>query len=268
VTSTDDYGPVTFLDAPIRVLAVDDEPDFLEVLEDYLFDRPIRLRMALDPDQALHQLAEAPADVMLVDLQMPRGGGRRLLAESRRRHPDIYSVVITAYGNESVAVEMLTELGANAYLGKTDVDEDKLFAVIRRARLTKHGDAVAARRGFEIVAERCDDGVFCLTPMGFLTAQPELRRLPLVARAVDAACQQGERRILINLAHLRAATANAMGLLLGAVRRLERAGGSAAIYGADHIVARCLLALDRRNGKQGGLPVYDDQAAARDGLAA
>src|SRR5690606_22443266 len=88
------------LAGPARVLAVDDEPDFLEVIEDYLMDLDVDLRTAPDPEAALQRLGESPADVLLVDLQMPKGGGRRRLTEVARRHPDAACIVITAWGSE------------------------------------------------------------------------------------------------------------------------------------------------------------------------
>jgi DNA-binding NtrC family response regulator len=180
----------TRLAEAVRVLAVDDEVDFLELIEDVLSGQPFSLRTALDPEQALNALAREPADVMLVDLQMPKGGGRRLLAEARVRHPDTYGIVVTAFGSERVAVEMLRELGAIDYLTKTEVTEPRLVSVVRRAQRAQHAARVAAHRGFDIVVAE-ENALCALYPVGYLSAQPGLKRLPLLGEMVDVAREAG-----------------------------------------------------------------------------
>ena len=247
------------------VLAVDDEPDFLDLVEEFLSFLPVTVRTALDPEKALTLLEQEHADVMLVDLQMPKGGGRRLLSEARRRFPDVYSIVVTAYGSESIAVEMLKELGANGYLSKTNVDDESLDTAIRYAMRSRRADAVAVTNGFEILSEEGDD-LCTLYPLGYLSAQPALRRLPLLANAVDHASEVGNKKILIDLTHLSSAAAVAMGYVLSAYKRHERAGGRLAICGANHIVSRALLSLNQPDQPERGLPVYGDRTAALQAL--
>ena len=67
----------------LDILLVDDEPDFLDMASEMLAGHGLAIRTALDPDRALAALEAEPADVALVDLQMPKGGGRRLLREAR-----------------------------------------------------------------------------------------------------------------------------------------------------------------------------------------
>ena len=222
----------------------------------------MRVRTALDPEKALTLLEQEHADVMLVDLQMPKGGGRRLLSEARRRFPDVYSIVVTAYGSEAIAVEMLKELGASGYLSKTDVNDESLDAAIRYAMRSRRADAIAVSNGFEIVSEEGDDDVWTLYPLGYLSAQPALRRLPLLAKAVEHASDVGKKKILIDLTHLSSVAAVAMGYVLSASKRHERAGGRLAICGANHIVSRALLSLNQPDQAEKGLPVFGDREAA------
>lgn len=243
-----------------RVLAVDDEPDFLEVIEDYLMDADLELRTAPDPEAALQRLAEAPADVLFVDLQMPKGGGRHLLTECARRHPDAACIVVTAWGSEPVAVEMLKELGAVDYLSKTALDEDVLGRAITSAMITRRANQVAAHRDLVIVGTGAIGGVaaadaLTLYPLGYLTAQPELRRLGRLAQAVDVARARGIRNVRVDLRHLEACSAVALGYLLEAGQRLEAVGGSleVAIAAAPRAVARVITGLERTAARPLGL---------------
>jgi len=244
-----------------RVLVVDDEPDFLELAEDVLAGHDLAIRTAADPEIALARLEEEPADVMLVDLQMPKGGGRRLLRDARTRFPEAYAIVVTAYGSERIAVELLKELGAFDYLSKTEFEEKRVVAAIDRALRAKRADGVTRRRGFETLIER-EDGVLTVAAVGHLTAQPRLKRLALLAEAVDAAREAGERRVLVDLGHLAAATPLAFGHLLCAAGRLRRAGGVLAVYGAGRAVAPVLELFDRALHGERGLAVFADRPAA------
>jgi DNA-binding response OmpR family regulator len=246
---------------PRRVLVVDDEPDFCEIAADVLAGRGYSVRTALDPELGLEALAAEPADVVLVDLQMPKGGGRRLLRELQARHPGTYAIVVTAYGSETIAVEMLRELGAIDYLRKTDFGEARVVAAIEGALRAKRADAVIARRGFALEVER-EGGIATIFPQGFLTAEPQLRRLPLLAAAVEAAREAGDRAVVIDLRHLVVAPPLAFGLLLGAARRLEKAGGVLALCGAGHAVGATLELFDRTVHEGRGLVVVADRGAA------
>lgn len=257
MTSMTDVPPwENILASRARVLAVDDEPDFLEVIEDYLIEQDVALRTAPDPEAALARLAEAPADVLLVDLQMPKGGGRRLLAEVARRHPDAACIVVTAWGSEPVAVEMLRDLGAVDYLSKTALDEGVLARAIAGARVARRAGQAAAHRELVVAGVEAGDGL-TLYPLGYLTGQPELRRLGRLAQAVDAARARGLTRVKVDLRHLEACSAVALGYLLEAGRRLEAAGGvlEVAIAAAPRAVARVIDGLERTPARPRGLRI-------------
>ncbi len=239
-----------------RVIIVDDEPDFVEVVEDYLVDLDVDLRSAPDPEVALRRLAEAPADVLLVDLQMPKGGGRRLLADVARHHPDAACIVVTAWGSEAVAVEMLKELGAVGYIAKTALDDEVLMRAIADARIARRAGQAAARREFVLGGVEAPDRL-TLHALGYLTAQPQLRRLPRLAQAVDAARERGIREVRVELRHLEACSAVALGYLLEAAHRMEAVGGTVevAVTAASRAVARTIASLERTLERPGGLRI-------------
>jgi sigma-B regulation protein RsbU (phosphoserine phosphatase) len=92
------------MDTPHTILVVDDEPD-LELLINQRFrreirDRTMRFVFASNGQDALRQLdAQANADVVLTDINMPVMDGLTLLANLNERHPLLKSVIVSAYGD-------------------------------------------------------------------------------------------------------------------------------------------------------------------------
>ncbi len=192
---------------------------------------------------------------------MPGGGGRSFLLEARARLPDLVLIVVTAWGSEAVAVEMLRDLGAFDYVPKTEFEERRIVGAIRRALRTRRAEAVIARRALEVDAET-ERGVRTIVPMGYLTAEPNLKRLPILAETVDRATAAGETSVVVDLIHVVALAPPALGLLVCAGGRLERAGGALAVCGARREVAPAVELFDRRRCGGRGLDVHADRETA------
>ena len=82
----------------MKILIVDDNADFLEVLETYLDWQQHDVVKAEDGLQGLNQLLESPAsyDLILSDFSMPAMDGLELLQEVRERQFDIPVIFISA----------------------------------------------------------------------------------------------------------------------------------------------------------------------------
>jgi DNA-binding NtrC family response regulator len=100
-----------------RVLVVDDEPAMRRSLERLLASKGFQMATAEDGEKALERLAHAPADVVLVDLIMPRLGGMELLARLKERHPEVEVIIMTAHGSYDAAVSAV-RAGAYHFLTK------------------------------------------------------------------------------------------------------------------------------------------------------
>jgi adenylate cyclase len=89
---------------PIKILAVDDEPDF-ELLITQSFRRQIRareftFRFAHHGEEALSILAQEPdIGLMLLDINMPVMDGLTLLTELRERQSEVRAIIVSAYGD-------------------------------------------------------------------------------------------------------------------------------------------------------------------------
>ena len=118
---TEDWG---------AILVVDDDADMRELAYDMLKDRGHQVTMAGSGEEALKRLSEEDYAVVLTDLRMKGMEGIELLAEIKRRYPDINVILMTAFGSVETAVEAMKH-GASDYLTKP-VKKDDLVRVIER----------------------------------------------------------------------------------------------------------------------------------------
>jgi CheY-like chemotaxis protein len=80
-----------------KILIVDDEPDFLDVLGEFLSDEGYAIEKAENAEEALKRLRSDKFHLLLSDINMPGMKGFELLQEVRKLYPDLKSALITAY---------------------------------------------------------------------------------------------------------------------------------------------------------------------------
>jgi len=112
--------PLAMDDArPITLLIADDHPLILAGLAALIRTEPTLMLVgeAVDAVAAVDQYLRLRPDVMLVDLNMPGGGGIEAIRKVRALVPDARIVILTTYdGDEDVHRGLLA--GASAYLLK------------------------------------------------------------------------------------------------------------------------------------------------------
>ncbi len=113
----------------IRILHVDDDPDFADLTAEFLQrdDDRLTIETALSGADGLDRLTPA-VDCIVSDYEMPEMNGLEFLEAVREDHPDLPFILFTGKGSEEVASEALT-LGATDYLQKaTGTDQYELLA--------------------------------------------------------------------------------------------------------------------------------------------
>jgi CheY-like chemotaxis protein len=109
------------------VLIVDDDPDMLDVEEDALVARGYRVAKASNGEEALARVAEAPPQLILLDMRMPVMDGWTFARAFRERYGrSIPIVVVTAAEDSKLRAD---EIGAEGELGKP-FELDDLYAVV------------------------------------------------------------------------------------------------------------------------------------------
>jgi PAS domain S-box-containing protein len=123
------------------VLLVDDDPDFLVILQDFL---PVHLgHVTIDTAtsgiEALRLITRNDYDAIISDIRMPHMDGFTLMRTISEYHGETPTLLVSAHGERDLGVQALNS-GAYAYLQKP-IDREYLVAWVKRAiqfrRLTR-----------------------------------------------------------------------------------------------------------------------------------
>lgn len=123
---------------PGKILAVDDDPNALEVLAASLGEAGLDVLTATSGEEALRIVAKATPDLILLDLMMPDMNGHDLLRElkSNKETSDIPVVVITAL-DQVEEKERAIQGGADDFLAKP-IARSELLIRVRTFLKVKH----------------------------------------------------------------------------------------------------------------------------------
>ncbi len=115
----------------IRLLLVDDEVGYLEVLSKRLTRRSFKVTTASSGAEAIRALRAQDFDVAVVDLKMEDMDGIEVLKVLKRMVPALHVIILTGHGSERAAREGIAQ-GAFDYLIKP-IGLDPLIARIHAA---------------------------------------------------------------------------------------------------------------------------------------
>ena len=106
-----------------RVLLVDDEKEYLEVLIRRLSKREVNVAGVSSGEEALQYVQGRPIDVAVLDVKMPGMDGIEVLREIKKLNPLIEVIMLTGHASLEVALEGMRS-GAFDYLMKpAEIDE-------------------------------------------------------------------------------------------------------------------------------------------------
>jgi two-component system phosphate regulon response regulator OmpR len=125
------------------IVVVDDEPDIREMLQDYLGRHGYLVRGAADAGELDRLLGERPAELLVLDLNLPGGEDGLDIARRLRKGTRVGIVMLTARGDLDDRIRGL-ELGADDYVVKP-VEPRELLARVRS--VFRRLAAESARRG-------------------------------------------------------------------------------------------------------------------------
>jgi len=123
---------MNFDNAQIRILIVDDEVEYREVIQMILGDQGYSTDVSASAEDALVKLKEESYHIVLTDLKMGAMDGIDLLKEIKANYSDIEVILITGNGTIENAVDAM-KIGAYNYIVKTQKSE-KLLLEIERAK--------------------------------------------------------------------------------------------------------------------------------------
>jgi DNA-binding NtrC family response regulator len=145
---------------PTRVLIVDDEEDFAEMLSLRLKETGEKASCVHDGRQCLDFLEKEKdrTDVVILDIKMPGMDGIEVLKQIKTRFPLIEVILLTGHGTTESAVEGM-KLGAFDYLLKP-ADFDDLTEKLNGARTRKDEQTERIRKAEAKLLVRKSGGVF------------------------------------------------------------------------------------------------------------
>jgi chemotaxis protein histidine kinase CheA/CheY-like chemotaxis protein len=114
-----------------RVLVVDDSPIVRELVADMLHGVGLEVAMAEDGAAALRAMESRAPDLVLSDVEMPGMDGLELLRRIRTKNQVLPIVMLTTRGS-AADKKAAAELGANAYLVKSEFEGSKLIDAVSR----------------------------------------------------------------------------------------------------------------------------------------
>jgi two-component system NtrC family response regulator len=113
------------------ILIVDDEKNYLVVLEAMLGQDGYETLVADNARDAIGLVRESDIDLIITDMKMPGMSGMELLEESKKIKPELPVIMMTAYGTIEMAVEAMKK-HAYDYITKPFQNEE-LKLTIRKA---------------------------------------------------------------------------------------------------------------------------------------
>jgi two-component system NtrC family response regulator len=112
------------------ILVVDDEINYLTVMEALLGEAGYEVLTAPSAPEALKIAGVSDLDLVLTDMKMPKMSGIELLEEFNRLYPDLPVIIMTAYGTVEKAVTAMKK-GAFDYILKPFKNEEILVTIAK-----------------------------------------------------------------------------------------------------------------------------------------
>ena len=118
-----------------KVLMVDDEKEFLEIMSERMKARDINVTTATSADQALEIIENESFDAIILDFMMPGMDGMDALKVIKAKKPEAQIILLTGYATVEKSVEAM-KIGATDFIEKP-VDLAVLAEKIKNAKAEK-----------------------------------------------------------------------------------------------------------------------------------
>ena len=101
----------------IKILLVDDAPDFTIYMKKRLVARGMDIWTAFNGQEGLDIVKNTPLDIVILDVLMPGIDGLKTLQQIKKLKPDVQVIVLTGHGTVETSVDGM-KLGATDFLLK------------------------------------------------------------------------------------------------------------------------------------------------------
>lgn len=119
-----------------KILVVDDEPDFLEMIKMRLEANKYEVVTAVNGKEALRKIKEERPAAVLLDILMPKLDGLETLKRIRRQDKNLPVFMISAFSNEE-RFKAARQLKASGFIVKTSDLKKQLRTIASAIRLSE-----------------------------------------------------------------------------------------------------------------------------------
>lgn len=115
----------------ITILIVDSEPSMCWILSKILSDAGYRIKTAINGKEALRIFNHGTISLAILDYRLPDTDGITLFKELKAKDPNIFGILMTAYGSKTLREKALRS-GFSFYFNKP-INNQQLIDSVHRA---------------------------------------------------------------------------------------------------------------------------------------
>jgi PAS domain S-box-containing protein len=161
------------LTSPIRVLHVDDEPDFADLAAEFLTreDDRFEIETATTAENGIQKLTQSEFDCIVSDYDMPGQNGISFLETVRTDNSELPFILYTGKGSEEVASEAISA-GVTDYLqkesgtGQYEILANRVVNAVERHRIEQEAEETRAQ--LRAIAKHSADAIVVIDPDGLV----------------------------------------------------------------------------------------------------
>ena len=175
----------TNTDDDLWILIIDDEEKFRRMMADMLQGNLPNVQTVESSNGAegLEALKNDTFDCVILDYKMPQKNGMQVLKEVRSAGIDIPIIVMTGFGDEHLAVDLM-KAGASDYLPKHDLTADAICRAVRSAIALRESELKRVQAEKELLEKTLIGAVTTLIDMLGLVNPVALTRAARIKRYV------------------------------------------------------------------------------------
>ena len=130
-----------------RILIVDDEKDFLDIIAERIRARGMDVSTATSAEDAIHMVAEESFDVVIMDFMMPALDGFKAIKLMKATRPEVQIILLTGNVPDEKRIEAIA-IGALDVIEKPPDLKDLIQKIkkAKKAQKTVRGKKSANRK--------------------------------------------------------------------------------------------------------------------------
>ena len=127
------------MDEKRKIMLVDDEVDFLEIMAKFFKRRKIDFETAGGCVEALDRLGQDNFDVVIMDVSMPGLDGLECMAEMKKVQPELEVIILTGHASLDVGITGMKKGAFDYCLKPVDFDELLEKIVLGKEKFSAQG---------------------------------------------------------------------------------------------------------------------------------